>query len=175
VNPNGTNTMIKSPTAAGKNGRARPIGASPAAIRVARRFSAPAERVFDAWLDPGIAARWLFATAMEPMAEVDIDARVGGSFRLADGRDRTRTEHTGEYVEIVPPRRLVFTLALADRPQVLTRVTAEIRPRGAGCELALVHENLPADRADETEARWTGVLYGLDETLGTLPGRGRAG
>ena len=175
MNPNAANAMRRSPAAAGKNGRARPLGASSAAIRIARRFSAPAERVFDAWLDPGIAARWLFATALEPMTEVDIDARVGGSFRLADGRDRARTEHTGEYVEIVPPRRLVFTLALADRPRVLTRVTAEIRRRGAGCELALVHENVPADCAEQTEARWTGVLYGLDETLDTPPGRGRAG
>jgi hypothetical protein len=50
-------------------------------------------------------------------------------------------------------------------------VTAEISPLKTGCELALTHENVPPDRADRTEARWTGVLYGLDETLKSLRGR----
>jgi uncharacterized protein YndB with AHSA1/START domain len=142
-----------------------------ASIRVTRRLSAPAERVFDAWLEPEVAGRWLFATASQPMTDVDIDPRVGGSFRFADGRNGARTEHTGEYIEIVPHRRLVFTLAMPDRPHVVTRVTAEISPLKTGCELALTHENVPPDRADRTEARWTGVLYGLDETLKSLRGR----
>src|SRR5688572_32910930 len=51
-----------------------------ASIRVTRRLSAPAERVFDAWLEPEVAGRWLFATASRPMARVEVDARVGGSF-----------------------------------------------------------------------------------------------
>jgi uncharacterized protein YndB with AHSA1/START domain len=155
-----------------KNGHSRPAGRA-AAIRVARRFRAPPERVFRAWLEPEVAGRWLFATASEPAAGVDIDPRVGGAFRFEERRDGGRAAHTGEYVEIVPPRRLVFTLALAERPRVVTRVTAEISPLATGCELALLHEDVPADRADETEARWTGVLYGLGETLAALPRRGR--
>jgi uncharacterized protein YndB with AHSA1/START domain len=136
-----------------------------AAIRVRRRFALPPERVFDAWLEPGIAGKWLFATASRPMTYVRIDARVPGSFHFAERRNGARVQHSGEYVEIVPPRRLVFTLALADRPQVVTRVTVEIAPRKAGCDLALTHENVPADRAEHTEARWTGILYGLGATL----------
>src|SRR5262245_45736988 len=166
--------MIKSPPGARKTGRPRPIGPSPGGIRVAQRFTAPAERVFHAWLDPQLAGRWLFATASQPMTDVDIDPRVGGSFRFAEGRERARTEHTGEYVEIVPHRRLVFTLAGADRPRLVTRVTVELTARKAGCELLLVHENVPPARVAETEARWTGVLYGLGEALSTRPGRGRA-
>jgi uncharacterized protein YndB with AHSA1/START domain len=155
----------------GKNGRSRPIAAGPTAIRVARRFSAPPERVFHAWLEPELAGHWLFATALHPSDDVDIDPRVGGSFRFAERRDGGRMEHTGEYLEIVPHRRLVFTLALPDRPRVVTRVTAEISPLKTGCELALTHEHLPPDRARETEARWTGVLYGLGETLNALRSR----
>jgi uncharacterized protein YndB with AHSA1/START domain len=166
---------MKRATNPGKNGRSRPTPAPHASICVARRFSAPPERVFHAWLEPAIAGRWLFATASQPMTDVDIDPRVGGSFRFVDRRDGGRTEHTGEYVEIVPHRRLVFTLAMADRPHVVTRVTAEISPRKTGCALALTHENVPPDCAGETEARWTGVLYGLDETLNSLPRRARAG
>jgi uncharacterized protein YndB with AHSA1/START domain len=153
--------------------RTRPNAPTRRAIRVARRFRAAPERVFRAWLQPDVAGRWLFATASEPMTDVDIDPRVGGTFRLAARRNGV--EHAGRYVEIVPPRRLVFTLASADRPGAVTRGTAEISPLGSGCELALTHEDVPPERAGETEARWTGILYGLGETLSTLPRRGRPG
>ena len=159
----------------GRNGRSPSTPPPPVAIRVAQRFRAPPERVFHAWLEPELAGRWLFATASEPIADVDIDPRVGGAFRLAERRHGARVEHAGRYVEIVPHRRLVFTLAMADRPHIVTRVTAEISPLKTGCELALTHEDVPPDCAGETEARWTGVLYGLDETLNSLPRRARTG
>jgi hypothetical protein len=95
----------------------------------------------------------------------EIDARVEGVFRFVERREGSRVEHTGEYLEIVPPRRLVFSLALDDRPRVLTRVSVEIEPRETGCKLSLTHEDLPADRVHDMEARWTGILYGLGVTL----------
>jgi len=155
----------------GDNGQAGFVGRR-TAIHVTRRFRAPPERVFKAWLEPEVAGRWLFATAMRPMAEVEIDARVGGTLRLAERRDGEIVEHRGEYVEIVPPRRLVFNLVMADRPRVLTRVTVAITPLKTGCKLALSHEDVPLEHADRTEARWTGSLYGLGVTdSSTDPGR----
>jgi uncharacterized protein YndB with AHSA1/START domain len=46
-------------------------------VRVIHRFRASPERVFDAWLDPEKAGKWLFATASGQMVRVDIDARIG--------------------------------------------------------------------------------------------------
>jgi uncharacterized protein YndB with AHSA1/START domain len=155
----------------GDNAQARIVGQR-TAIRVTRRFSAPAQRVFNAWLEPEITRKWLFATALNPMTEVEIDARVGGTLRLAERRDGGIVEHRGEYVEILPPRRLVFNLVMADRPRVLTRVTVAITPMRTGCNLALSHEDVPLEHADRTEARWTGSLYGLGVTdSSTDPGR----
>jgi uncharacterized protein YndB with AHSA1/START domain len=141
----------------------------PTAIRLTHRFDEPPRRVFDAWLDPGVAGRWLFATASRPMTEVEIDARVGGGFRLADRRNGASAEHRGRYLEIVPHRRLVFILRGGSRPRQATRVIVEIAPRKQGCELRLRHENLSPDRAHDTEARWSGMLYGLSETLASRP------
>jgi uncharacterized protein YndB with AHSA1/START domain len=134
-------------------------------LRVTRRFRAPAQRVFDAWLDPATAGRWLFATAWRPMTQVEIDARVGGVFLFADRSNARRMEHRGEYIEIVPPRRLAFTLWTTGQPHVVTHVSVEITPRGTGCELALTHANVSPDRARHMQARWIGMLYGLGETL----------
>jgi uncharacterized protein YndB with AHSA1/START domain len=66
----------------------------------------PPATVFAAWIDPDRLARW-----MSPFgeAQADVDARVGGRFWIVMlGPDRT-IEHTGEYREVDPPRRLVFT------------------------------------------------------------------
>ena len=156
---------MKSPARIASNGRTRPASARSTAVRVDARFSAAPRRVFNAWLDPDVAGSWLFATATRPIAHVEIDARVAGPFRFVERREGSRVEHTGEYVEIVPPRRLVFSLALDDRPRVLTRVSVEIEPRETGCKLSLKHEDLPADRVHDMETRWTGILYGLGVTL----------
>ena len=145
--------------------RPLPKAARRAAIRVTCRFRAAPHRVFDAWLDPEVAGKWLFATASHPIARVEIDARVGGSFRFVDQRDGEMTEHTGEYVEIVPHRRLAFSLSVEKRPRVITRVMVEIVPVKQGCALTLTHENLPPEYANRTKGRWTGVLYGLGVTL----------
>jgi len=136
-------------------------------VRLTQRYGAPPERVFDAWLDPETAGRWLFATAWRPMRKVEIDARKGRPYRLVDERG---AEYTGRYIEIARPRRLVFTLAMTNGPRVVTRVTAEFRPLKSGCELRLAHEDVPPGQASGTEGRWTGILYGLGATLGTRPG-----
>jgi uncharacterized protein YndB with AHSA1/START domain len=131
------------------------------------RIAASPERVFDAWLDPAIAGQWLFATASRPMSRVAIDPRVHGRFRFADGNDTDRVEHRGVYVEIGRPRRLVFTLSAgADLPN--TRVIAEIAPAGRvkSAHLVVTHGDVPGEFAARTEARWTGMLYGLDLLVG---------
>jgi hypothetical protein len=50
-------------------------------VQVVRRFEFSAERVFDAWLDRNTAGQWLFAHESRPMIKVEIDPRVGGSFK----------------------------------------------------------------------------------------------
>jgi len=137
-----------------------------AAIRVTRRYTAPPARVFEAWLDSRTVGRWLFATALRPIDQVEIDARVGGSFCFVERHDGYIIEYTGRYVEIDAHRRLVFTLVMKQDRNVGTRVTVDIAPARNGCQLVLTHENVPQDRASHIEGRWTGILYGLGESLG---------
>lgn len=134
-------------------------------VRVTQRYRARPERVFDAWLDPNTAGTWLFATALHPMTLVSIDARAGGLFRFLDRRNGASAEYKGRYIEISPPRRLVFALFTENSAKTMARVVAEIVPRKSGCELRLVHDNVPATHASRVENRWTGMLYGLGETL----------
>ena len=131
--------------------------------QASRVFPYPAERVFDAWLDPEKARRFLFATPTGEMVTVEIDARVGGSFYVVERRDGEDAEHYGEYLEIDRPRRLVFSFAVPNYPS--TKVIVEIAPRGTGCELTLTHEGVLPEFASRTEAGWSMILEGLAKAL----------
>jgi uncharacterized protein YndB with AHSA1/START domain len=137
-------------------------------VRVTRRYRFPAERVFDAWLDPQKARRFLFATPTGTMVRAEIDARVGGAYLLVDRRDGVDAEHFGTYLEIDRPRRLVFTFAVDRAEPKGDRVTVEITPLADGCELVLTHEMSPAwiDFRSRTEEGWTNILAGLEAALG---------
>ncbi|HEX6038638.1 SRPBCC domain-containing protein [Longimicrobium sp.] len=136
---------------------------TPVILRVTRRFSASAERVFDAWLDPEQARRFLFATPMGQMVTVDIDARVGGSFYVVERRDGQDAEHYGEYREIDRPRRLVFSFTTVKGAKDGDRITIDIVPLETGCELTLTHEMSPewTDWAEQTRQGWTNIVDGL--------------
>jgi uncharacterized protein YndB with AHSA1/START domain len=134
-------------------------------VRVSRRFEASPERVFDAWLDPKRAGKWLFATPTGRMVRVEIDARVGGAFCFVDRRDGEDVEHTGKYLEIDRPRRLVFTFAVPKYSDESTRVTIDIVAQGTGCELTLTHEGVPTEWADSSKSGWAMILDGLATTV----------
>ncbi|MCI0405526.1 MAG: SRPBCC domain-containing protein [candidate division Zixibacteria bacterium] len=135
-------------------------------VSVARRFAASPERVFDAWLNPEKARRFLFATESGQMTRVEIDARGGGSFAFVDRRDGEDIEHTGKYLEIDRPQLLVFTLSVGKYSPREGRVIIEISPVVGGCELALTHVGVFAEYAKRTEAGWAGILEALAATLG---------
>ncbi len=154
------------PATSPRHNKAARSGVEPrVTIRVTHRYDASPTRAFGAWLDPQVAGRWLFATASQPMAGVEIDGRVDGAFCFAERRAGDTAKYVGRYVEIIPDRRLVFTLSMAPLPAVITRVAVSIAPVAKGCMLELTHENIPRPHADYVEGRWTGILYGLGVTL----------
>src|SRR6266446_8140161 len=133
--------------------------------RVTRRFSASPQRVFDAWLDSRTAGKWLFATASGQIACVEIDARAGGWFSIVERLDGENGEHIGEYLEIVRPHRLVFTLSVEKYSLDFERVTVVFDPRGTGCELTLTHKTKP-ELARQVSHGWIRMLEGLAAVLG---------
>lgn len=141
----------------------------PVILKVTRDFAAPAERVFDAWLDPAQAGKFLFATPDGEMQKVEIDARVGGRALIVERRASGDAHHRIQFQTIDRPRKLVFLFA-ADPAEEgeWTRVTIDIEDRGDGCTLTLTHEMDPrwADYAEQTRHGWTTIVAGLARTLG---------
>lgn len=140
-------------------------------LRITRHFNASPERVFDAWLDPATAGRWLYSAPNGEMVKVAIDARVGGHFCFRDRRDGEDVDHVGEYLEIERPRRLVFTFAVPKYSEAFTKVSIDIVPAGSGCELSLLHEDVLPEWADATQEGWGGILAKLEQRLQRDPAR----
>jgi uncharacterized protein YndB with AHSA1/START domain len=141
-----------------------------ATVRVTRHFDATAERVFDAWLDPKSAGKWLFATPTGQMVRVQIDARVGGAFVFVDRRNGEDFEHHGEYLEISRPNRLVFRFVVPKFSSNYTRVAVDIVAATSGCDLALVHESLLPAYEQRVESGWQAILDALGASLASAPG-----
>lgn len=115
-------------------------------VRLHRVFRAPAERLYRAFLDPDAMAKWLpphgFIGHVHRM-----DARVGGSHRMSFTNLGTSHSHAfgGEYLELVPNERLVYT----DRFEDLNlpgemRTTVTLRSVSVGTEVDIVQEGIPA-------------------------------
>ena len=121
------------------------------AIKMTRIIDAPVAKVFQAWTDPALLKRWLAPHPFE-VREAKADARAGGRYTIvvANGDDGPHTT-TGEYLEVVPDRRLVQTwfydgpYGRDETPSVLTVEFREVRP--GVTELTLTHAKL---RDDET-------------------------
>jgi uncharacterized protein YndB with AHSA1/START domain len=136
----------------------------PVILTIRRDFAASPERVFDAWLDPDQARRFLFATPEGEMRTVEIDARVGGHALIIERRTQGDAGHRLQFEVIDRPARLVFLFAADPAAEgKWTRVSIDIVPNATGCALTLTHDMDPqwAAYEDQTRSGWTMILDSL--------------
>src|ERR1700680_2093657 len=96
-------------------------------IRMTRLFSAPRHLVFEAMTKPEHVKQWwgrLGEGYSVPVCEIDL--RVGGKWRFVNRHPKGEAVFYGEYREITPPSRLVFTEIFAEFPDSVSVVTAEL-------------------------------------------------
>jgi uncharacterized protein YndB with AHSA1/START domain len=136
-------------------------------VRVTHRFSESAERVFNAWLDPATAGRFLFATPTGEMVKVEIESRPGGRYEIVERRNGEEIAHVGQYLEIERPTRLVFTLQVPHYSPNVDRITIVITPLPDGCLLTFSDQMAPGteEHLERAANGWSTILANLEKIL----------
>jgi uncharacterized protein YndB with AHSA1/START domain len=123
-----------------------PMAQSTNSVRLHRLLRAPAERIYRAFLEPAAMAKWLPPHGFTGQVH-EIDARVGGSYRMSFTNFSTGHSHSfgGTYQELVPHERLRYTDRF-DNPNLAGEisVTVTLRKVLGGTELTVVQEGIPA-------------------------------
>jgi uncharacterized protein YndB with AHSA1/START domain len=105
-------------------------------IRMTRLFNAPRQLVFEAMTKPEHVRQWwgrLGEGYSVPVCEVDF--RVGGKWRFVNRHPKGEAAFHGEYREIAPPGKVVFTEIFEMFPDTVSVVTAELSEEGGQTRL----------------------------------------
>lgn len=120
-----------------------------AAFKIVQEFDAPPEKVFDAWLDPALIRRWMFAR--EEIFAVKLDPRPGGKFSIIETSSEGNVDHFGEFRKIERPSLLVFTLSVPLHFPGSTIVRVELAPRDdGGCVMIFSQTGVPKEVTEES-------------------------
>ncbi|MES2975988.1 MAG: SRPBCC family protein [Pseudomonadota bacterium] len=114
-------------------------------IRIHRVITAPAERIYRAFLDADAFARWLPPNGFTARVH-QMDARVGGTYRMSFTNFTSGNSHSfgGEYLELVPHERIRYS-ATFDDPNLPGRMQTTITLKAVSCgtEMTAVQEGIP--------------------------------
>jgi uncharacterized protein YndB with AHSA1/START domain len=90
-------------------------------VVITRSFDAPARLLFEAFRNPEYLKRW-FGPKGWPLTLCEVDFRIGGRFRFAmtGPNGMQGGSFGGEYLEIVPNRKIVYVIDTYDEPMIVT-------------------------------------------------------
>jgi uncharacterized protein YndB with AHSA1/START domain len=134
-------------------------------VVVTRTFDAPARLVFEAWANPELFKKWWVPRSMGmTLRSCEMDVRTGGKYRLVFGDDPANPmAFFGNYLEVVPDKRIVWTNEESGDAGSVTTVTFEERD---GKTLLVMSELYPTKEA--LDAAGTGAQEATHETFGQL-------
>lgn len=117
----------------------------PNVIRLHRVIAASPEKIYRAFLEPDALSSWLPPFGFLCTVH-ELDARVGGKHRISFRNFTTGSGHSfgGEYLELVPGERLVYTDRFddADLPGEM-KVIVALKAVSLGTDLTIEQQGVP--------------------------------
>jgi uncharacterized protein YndB with AHSA1/START domain len=148
----------------------RTPGGDEVGITITRTFDAPRDRVWKEWTEPERFADWYGGGGAEvPVATVSMDVREGGAWRatMFAGPDRREIQWKGEYLEVVEPERLVFTVSDQPGEDAYELVTVVLTDLGDGrTEMLLTQRGrMSPEQYERAGQGWSTFFDRIDEHL----------
>jgi uncharacterized protein YndB with AHSA1/START domain len=142
-------------------------GITPEGFEIDRDFAAPPSAVFAAWTTAEHFARWFGGKDVQiPADRLDYEPAAGRAWSatmvLPDGNT---IDWTGEFLEVVPGKRLVFTMTdQPDKPSRLA-IIVELSATVSGTHMHMTQEapNFTEEQRKATIAGWQTFLDVLQE------------
>lgn len=136
---------------------------------VTRTVNGPARLVFRAWTEAELFRQWWVPKSYGlNLLSCEIDARVGGGYRMVFKHEDSTMEFFGKYLEVTPPSRLVWTNEEGDGVTVTTVTFTEV----AGKTTVVLRDLYPSKEALDAQSGSTGAMpeafEQLDELLASL-------
>jgi len=135
-------------------------------VNVTKTIDAPIKDVFDAWLDADMLAKFILPSPGMEQPRVETDAREGGTFTIIMKSGDKELPHTGKYLAVSRPSRLVFTW---ESPFSTDGSTVTLNFKSVGANRTLVELNhvrfIDEKARDNHENGWGNILHKLDELL----------
>ena len=129
---------------------------------VTRTFNCPARIVFEAWTKAELFKRWWIPKSFGvSLLSCEMDASVGGGYRLVFGHGDSTVAFYGKYIEVTPHSRLVWTNDEGGDGGAVTTVTFEEK---GGQTLLVIHDLYPSKEALDA----SGFTDAMPETLDQL-------
>ncbi|HEX8391167.1 MAG TPA: SRPBCC domain-containing protein [Longimicrobium sp.] len=133
-------------------------------VVVTRTINGPARIVFQAFTQADLLRRWWVPRSMGmTLLSCEVDARVGGKYRLVFDFDPEPVAFFGTYVEVEPYSRLAWTNEEGGEGGSVTTVTFE---ETGGRTLVVLQETYPSKEA--LDAAGTGAAEAMIETFDQL-------
>ena len=132
-------------------------------VNVTKTIHAPIEKVFDAWLNPETLSQFILPMPGMPQPQTETDAREGGNFTIIMQVGDDKIPHTGKYIEISRPNKLVFTW---ESPFSIEGSTVTLIFRDIGenkTNIDLTHIKFPDEESrGNHEGGWGNILESLN-------------
>ena len=139
-------------------------------LSVSKTVHAPIEKVFDAWLNPEMLSKFILPMPGMPQPEVENEPQQGGSFTIIMQVGEDKVPHTGQYLEISRPDKLVFSWLspFSTDGSTVTIDFSEMPDGRTNVQLRHVKFIDEETRSDH-EGGWTNILQVLNNIL-NVPG-----
>ncbi len=137
-------------------------------VNVSKTIKAPITKVFDAWLDPDTLAKFMLPMPGMENSQVKNEAHEGGLFTITMHVGTNKVPHTGKYIEIDRPKKLVFTWESPESidGSIVTLNFTELNENQTKVELSHV-KFIDEQRRSNHESGWENILNTLFQMFGS--------